>query len=190
MIRSQSVTQQFIRNMRVDFCRAHAGVAEHLLDGEQICATFEQVGGKTVPESVRADGLSDAVSLRQVLDNQEDHLSGQSCATAVEENGVGEFGLHADVQSCAFDVLEHYFQAVVADRHKALLAAFANDAQEAVFSVDIADLQSNEFRNTEAAAVHHLNQGLVAVAVGLAQVDAVNHLLDFLVSQHFGEMTT
>ena len=190
MIRRQSVAQQFIRNMRVNFRRTHAGVAEHLLDGEQVGTAFEQMRGKTMPKRVRTNGFGDAISLRQVLDNQEDHLSGQSCATAVEKDGVGEFGLHVDVQPCAFDVLEQDFQAVVADRHKALLAAFANDAQKAVFSVDIADLQSNEFRNTEAAAVHHLNQGLVAVAVGLAQVDAVNHLLDFLVSQHFGEMTT
>ena len=128
MIRRQSVAQQFIRNMRVDFCCTHASVAEHLLDGEQVSTAFEQMRGKTVPESVRTDGFGNAVSFRQVLDNQENHLSGQSCATAVEENGVSIFGLHVDVQPCAFDVLEQDFQAVVADRHKALLAAFANDA--------------------------------------------------------------
>ena len=97
MICRQSIAQQFIGNVRIDFRSAHAGVAEHLLDGEQVGAAFKQMCGKTMPERVRTDGFGNAISLRQVLDNQEDHLSGQSCTTAVEENGVGEFWLYVDV---------------------------------------------------------------------------------------------
>ena len=153
--------------MRIDFRRAHAGVAEHLLDGKQICATFKQMCGKTMPERVWTDGFGNAISLRQVLDNQEDHLSGQSCTTAVEKNGVGEFGFWRDMQTCAFDVLEQNFQTAVADGNQALFAAFSNDAEEAIVFIYIADLQSDEFRYTQAAAVHHLNHGFVAVACGL-----------------------
>ena len=145
--------------------------------------------GKTVPESVRADGFGDAVFLSQVLDNQENHLSGQSCATTIEEYNIGEFGFWSDVQSCAFDILEQNFQAGVADGDEPFLAALADNAQETVFSVDVADLQSNEFGNTQSAAVQHFNHGLVAVAIGLAEVDAVDHLLDFLNAQHFGKMS-
>ena len=97
MILCQSVAQQLVGNMRIDFRRAHAGVAEHLLYGKQIRTTFKQMCCKTMPESVWADGLSDAVFLGQVLDNQENHLTCKACATAVEENGVGEFGLRRDV---------------------------------------------------------------------------------------------
>ena len=83
---------------------------------------------KAVPESVWADGLGDAISLSQILDNQEDHLSREACATTVEKNGVGEFGLHVDMQPCALDVLEQDFQAAVADGHEPFLAAFAENA--------------------------------------------------------------
>ena len=131
--------------MRIDFRRAHAGVAEHLLDGEQVGTAFEQMCGKTVPESMRTDGFGDAVSFRQVLDNQENHLARQSRATAVEENGVGEFEFRSNMQPCAFNVLEQDFQAAVADGYEPFLAALANDAEEAIVSVNIADLQSDEF---------------------------------------------
>ena len=114
--------------MGIDFRRADAGVAEHLLDGEKVGATFEQMCGETVSERVRTDGLGDAVFLRQVLDNQEDHLSREARATTVEKNSVGEFGLHVDVQSCPFDVLVENFQAAVSDGNQSFLASLAKDA--------------------------------------------------------------
>ena len=57
---------------------------------QQIGATFEHVGGKAMPESVRTDGFGDTISLGEVFYDEKDHLSGEPCATAVEENGVGE----------------------------------------------------------------------------------------------------
>ena len=92
--------------MRVNFRRAHAGVTEHLLDGEQVGTAFQKMRGETMPKRVRADGLGEAVSFSQVLDNQEDHLACKACATAVEENRIGEFGLYVDVKSGSFNVLE------------------------------------------------------------------------------------
>ena len=92
--------------MSIDFSRADAGMTEHLLYGQQIGSAFQQVCGEAVPEGVWADGLGDTISFSQVLDNQEDHLACKACATAVEENRIGEFGFHVDMQSCAFDVLE------------------------------------------------------------------------------------
>ena len=83
--------------MRIDFCRAHAGMAEHLLDGEQIGTAFKQMRGKTMSKSMRADALGDAVLFRQLFHNEEDHLAREARTTAVEENGVGEFGLWRDV---------------------------------------------------------------------------------------------
>ena len=44
----------------VDFGGSDAFVAQHLLDGTQVGSAFEQVGGKTVAQSVRADDLADA----------------------------------------------------------------------------------------------------------------------------------
>ena len=176
--------------MGVDFCRADAGVAEHLLYCEQVGAAFQEMRGEAVPEGVRADGLGDAVALGEVFHDEEDHLSGEARAAAVEEDCVSEFGLRRNVYSGAFYVLVEDLQTAVPDGYQPLLAALADDTQEAVVSVDIADLQPDEFGNTQAAAIHHLNHGLVTVACGLAEVNAVDHLLDFLVGQHFGQMAT
>ena len=95
--------------MRIDFRRAHAGVAEHLLHGKQVGTAFQEMGGEAVPEGVRTDGLGDAVFLCQVLDNQENHLPCEASSSAVQEHCVGEFGLWRDVQSGAFNVLKQDF---------------------------------------------------------------------------------
>ena len=91
--------------MRVDFSRAYAGVAEHLLHGKEIGAAFEKVGGETMPESVWTDGFVDAILLGEFLHDEENHLSREACSSAVEEDGVGEFGFGRDVQPRTFYVL-------------------------------------------------------------------------------------
>ena len=95
--------------MRVDFRRAHAGVAEHLLYGKEIGAAFEEVSGETMPESVWTDGFVDAVLLGEFFHDEENHLAREACASAVEEDGVGVFGLRRDVQPRTFDVLVEDF---------------------------------------------------------------------------------
>ena len=44
-------------DVRVDLGRAEAGVTEDLLDGSQVRAAVEQVGGRGVAQGVRADRL-------------------------------------------------------------------------------------------------------------------------------------
>lgn len=140
MITRQSVAQQLVGDMRIDFRRAYAGMAEHLLDGQQVGAAFQKVGCEAMPESMWADGLIDAVSLGQIFDNQEDHLTSKACSTAIEEDRVGEFRIWRDVKPCTLDVLVEDFQAAVADGHKSFLTALADDAEEAVVTVDVTDL--------------------------------------------------
>ena len=57
----QRVAKQGIRNMRIDFRRADTGVTEHLLHGQQVGASFDEMGGKGVSESVRTDVPFNAV---------------------------------------------------------------------------------------------------------------------------------
>ena len=95
--------------MRVDFRRAHAGVAEHLLHGKEIGAAFEKVSGETMPESVWTDGFVDAILLGEFLHDEENHLAREACSSAVEEDGVGEFGFGCDVQPRTFYVLVEDF---------------------------------------------------------------------------------
>lgn len=97
MVLRQRIPQQLIRNMRIDFRRTHAGVAEHLLHGEEVGSAFQQMGGKTMPKCVWTYGFVYAVLFRQLFHDEEDHLAREARTTAVEENDVGEFGLWRDV---------------------------------------------------------------------------------------------
>ena len=105
MICCQSVAQQFVGYMRIDFCRAHAGMAEHLLDGKQVGAAFQEMCGKAMPKGVWADGFCDAISLGKVFHDKKNHLSGEACAATVQKHSVSELGLGRDVKSCTFDIL-------------------------------------------------------------------------------------
>ena len=58
--------QQGIVEMYVDFGGGDAFVAEHLLYGTQVGASFEQVGGKTVAQGVGADVFLNAAGLAPV----------------------------------------------------------------------------------------------------------------------------
>jgi len=41
--------------MRVDLSGGDAGMSEHFLYRPEICSVFNQMGGKSVPESMRTD---------------------------------------------------------------------------------------------------------------------------------------
>ena len=131
--------------MRVDFRRAHTGMPKHLLYGKQVGTDFKQVGGKAMPKRVWADDFVDAVFFGEFFHDEEDHLTGEACASTVQKDRVSEFGFGCDVQPRSLDVLEEDFQAAVADGHEPFLAAFADDAEKAIVTVDVADLQPDEF---------------------------------------------
>ena len=62
-----------IKHMRVDHRCLHVAVAEKLLDGSNVRATFQQMGGKAMAKGVAAGRLTDARSsacgLNSVLSN-------------------------------------------------------------------------------------------------------------------------
>ena len=82
------VAQAGAVDVDVDLGRGDALVAQHLLDGTQVGAALKQMGGKAVAQGVRADDLADACQFAQLLDDVENHLACQHCATAVQEQDV------------------------------------------------------------------------------------------------------
>ena len=52
------------RDVRIDLRAVQARVAEHLLHDAQIGSAVEQVGGRTVPQRVRAGRMPAAISRR------------------------------------------------------------------------------------------------------------------------------
>ena len=64
------------------------GVPEHFLNRPQIGATFNQVGGKTVPECVWADILPNARGNHASLQHGEGHLTGHFASLTPQKQHV------------------------------------------------------------------------------------------------------
>ena len=56
---TRNPTIRLLENVRVNLRRRYIGVAEEFLDGADIVAGFEEVGGEGVAEGVAADGFGD-----------------------------------------------------------------------------------------------------------------------------------
>ena len=70
----------------VQLRRGEIGVAEHLLDAPQICASFEQVGREGMPQEVWMDAARlEARLLGQPLEDEEGARAGQRTALGVQE---------------------------------------------------------------------------------------------------------
>ncbi len=74
--------------MGVYFGRRDAFVSEHLLNGPQIGATFQQVRGKCVAKGMRAHLFLDSTLFASLFHNLEDHYSRQLGASTVQEKYV------------------------------------------------------------------------------------------------------
>ena len=98
------VAQAGAVDVDVDFGGGNVLVAEHLLNGAQVSTTLEQMCGKTVAQCVRADDLADSGQLAQLLDNVENHLSGEHRTTSVQEQNVLAASLNDLMGSCLFHV--------------------------------------------------------------------------------------
>lgn len=90
----------------VDLGCGYAFVAEHLLYGAQVGASFEQMGGEGVTQGVGRDGLAYAGGGGEVFDYLEYAHAGHASATAVQKEYVAAVRL---------DVKMHAVHQIVAD---------------------------------------------------------------------------
>ncbi len=75
-------------HMHIDFCRCYVFMPEHLLDGTQIGAAFEQMGSKGMAQGMRTDTFPDAALPAQILHNVEHHHTRHFSASPVQEKDV------------------------------------------------------------------------------------------------------
>ena len=73
----------FTVQMGIDLGSGDAFMAEHFLDGAQIGASFDEVGGEGMPEGMRRDIFGYAGLPDEVFEEQEDHYPGELAAPAV-----------------------------------------------------------------------------------------------------------
>lgn len=80
--------QVVLVQMRVNFRRGDAFMAEHLLHGAKVGAAFDEMCGEGVPERVRTHRLVDARLFYPLLDEHEDHLAGEVRPPTVQKDVI------------------------------------------------------------------------------------------------------
>ena len=145
----------------VELGRGEVGVAEHLLDGAEVGAALEQMGGERVAEQVRVNAVRvEPGFLGQLAQDQERARAGERAAAGVQE----ELGPVAavEVRPAAREVAPQGLGGVPADGHDALLAALADHAHEPVVQVDARLVEADRLGDAQAGAVEQLDERLVA----------------------------
>ena len=73
-------------DMRINLRRRNIGVAEHRLNGSQIRATFEQMGGERMAQGVRRHALIDPRRQRIATDKLPEALPAERLARTIGKN--------------------------------------------------------------------------------------------------------
>lgn len=183
----QHLPQVIPIEMGVDLGGGDAFVSQHFLDGTQVGTTFDKVGGKTVPEGVRADVFLEPDTLNLFFDDEKYHHAAEFFAPFVEKDKLfvafGRLDMDADV----LDVDAEVLQGIPADGDEALLVPLADNPQKADVGEDLAGLEVREFRYPEPRTVEDFEHGAVAVALGAAEGDAFEDIVDFVVAEGIRE---
>ena len=155
-------------------------MAEHLLDGAEVGAAFEQVGGEGVAEGVgryfgRYAGLGG-----EVFDYVEYAHAGYAAACSGGEEdvvffAVGDFSVGSLGKPVAEGVGRY-----LAQGHESLFGAFANDREVAFGEIEAPDFEVYGFADAESAAVEGFYEGAVAQGLRRGGIDGVDHGVDFV----------
>ena len=85
MVCENFLAQSLPVDMHIDFGGNDTFVAEHLLNGAQVCPALEQMGGKGVAQCVRAYGLVYTGEFAKAFHNIENHHSRELAAAAIKK---------------------------------------------------------------------------------------------------------
>ena len=129
-------------HVRVDLRGGEIGVAQHLLDGPQVGAPLEQVGGEGVTQRVGGDVVGQPRLARIALDDRVQPLPRQPPPAVVEEQLRRLQGPGAAQEGPAPLVVgAHSFHGLAPQRHHPLLVALADGAHEPHLQVDVLQAQ-------------------------------------------------
>ena len=116
--------QHIAVDMRVNFRSCNGLMPQHTLDCAQVGTTFKQVRGEGVAEGMRADIFSDSGFLCQLLNQVENHDTGDAVSPAGEEDVIFKSFLDFAKITVEQPVL-YFFDGTGGDRHQSLLTAFS-----------------------------------------------------------------
>ena len=80
------------------------------------------------------------------------------------------------------------FDGISPDGHDALFVALADDFYKTNVQIKMRKAQLRQFRNAQPAGVKGFEHGAIAHAVGFAQINDLQHALNFFKTEHFGNV--
>lgn len=174
----------------VDLGGGEAGVAEEFLDGAEVGAVFQQVGGEGVAEGVGADVVLGAGSEDVAVDDAADAAGGERAAAVVEVEAAGVFfvgALFGEEVGAGFGKIR--FDGLLggaAEEDDALAVAFAAD-EELGGAAGLVDGEADELADAEAGGVEGFEDGAVAEPEGGFVVGRGEELLHVALVEELGE---
>ena len=149
--------------VRVELRRGDVGVPQELLDDAQVGAALEHVGGEAMAQRVRVKPLDPHDGAG--LGHERVHaLAREAPAAVVEEHRRGRDARTHELGAPLLEVLGQHACRRPHDGDDALLVALAHDAQHLLVEHDLAKVQAAQLGDAQAAAVEHLDDGVVPLA--------------------------
>ena len=179
--------QRLLRDMCVYLGGAYRLVSQQRLYHAQVGPSLEQGGGKRVSQRVGRDGLQQSRLFGLLLQHDEDHGTREVVAPPVQKHVVFLAGLYLQPLTVHEPVAE-FLQCQWRYGHEALLLSFAHHPHILLLRVELREAQGHQLRHAQSAGEEHLDDGAVAVALGLREVDGVFQLVHLLRGEKFRQV--
>ena len=136
-------------------------------------------------------GFAHSGSFGRVAHDRKNHLASQVCAAAVQEQIILLAGFYGVAALFALSqIKQSLLNSIGTHGYHALLAALTCDGEESIVERHPAPLKRAQFAHTQARAVEQLKHRTVAPPGGLGQVHGIHHGINFINSQHLGQMAS
>lgn len=123
----QSLPQVIRIQVSIDFGSSYRFMSQHILDGFEVGASFDQVSGKGMSEGVRADGFLNPGCSGKVFDQLKHHDPGELFTPQVKKENVFVSGSNLfHPSSDAFLVKVDMFKGHGAYRYYSFFIVFAD----------------------------------------------------------------
>lgn len=132
-------------------------MAEKLLNGAEIGAGIKEMRGKGVPESVRC-GVTQDIGIKQtLLEIALDTAGGQTAAAMIEKERI-----LVSRPPPLRQIIVQGFLCLAADRHDPFFSPLAEDADQSLSKIEMADVESHGFTHPQAAGIKELDNRPIA----------------------------
>ena len=180
------ILQLLVDQLGIDLGGRNVRVSQHLLDGVEIRAVFQQMGGKGVAQGVRGDFCLNSGLLLIVLDDLPKALAAHALPAHIHEQGAFLRVLQHLGPHVLYVVLKRPDSRRVEGDHP--LLSPAGTADKAGGQVDIFQIQTNQFRDTDTRGIKQLQHGPIAAALGIRGIRLLQKEFHLLGGKDVGQL--